>query len=756
MGDDEREFEDEVRRIARQLWPEAEHDGAAMVQGRERDGIFETEDCVHCVECTVSRQKDKAKTDRNKLEQLIRQIGPGHRTKHIQGWFITRDEPTADQRTEINKSQVRIIACSFDQLRSKLVDARSYLTLRGRYPFGSVRDPATGKAIHELDYVPLDITDDENRAWTVSKIAAALLAGDHIVLTGDYGAGKSATLREIYHSLACLFDNRKTLRFPIFINLRDHHGQSDPVEMLERHARKIGFPSPHSLVRAWRAGYTTLLLDGFDEIAAAGWAGLTKSLKDLRWHSMELLRTIERDTPPGSGLLVAGRAHFFNSEREMIGALGLIARVPRLQLSEFSVEQVAVFLERQGWNSTVPEWLPTRPLLIAYLARKQLLDPATIGHDGPSPAAGWHHLLDRIAERESEIEAGIDPATVRRLVETLASIARNTLDGIGPLSPDQIQDAFKKVCGYAPDDRGAVLLQRLPGLGGTSGEDGSRVFVDRDFVDAARAGDVFRYMQAPYGDTAIDASGWEVTMRPLGVQMTAYRCSEERVEAGRMNAALRKACSDGLFALGADILATVAASGVSFEGEPVYVKEVVVEGLVLEGSADLHGVEFQDSVFGRLEISADASERSIPMFRRCHFALVAGRTSERDLPDGRFADCDYEEFELDASTTRALLSLPLPVSCRVLLTVLKKIYVQKGAGRKEGALSRGLDANARAVVAEVLALLRREGFLVRTRQGTDTVWLPSKDPEKRRRALAMLAAPLSACDGLLDQAKELT
>lgn len=42
----DREFEDEVRRIARLLWPGAEFDGAAIEDGRERDGIFETEEFV--------------------------------------------------------------------------------------------------------------------------------------------------------------------------------------------------------------------------------------------------------------------------------------------------------------------------------------------------------------------------------------------------------------------------------------------------------------------------------------------------------------------------------------------------------------------------------------------------------------------------------------------------------------------------------------------------------------------------------------
>ena len=43
---------------------------------------------------------------------------------------------------------------------------------------------------------------------------------------------------------------------------------------------------------------------------------------------------------------------------------------------------------------------------------------------------------------------------------------------------------------------------------------------------------------------------------------------------------------------------------------------------------------------------------------------------------------------------------------RVCLTVLKKLYEQRGAGRKENALHRGLDGHARRLVPDVLQSFR--------------------------------------------------
>lgn len=748
------EFEEAVRRIARQLWPVAEHGGAEIIDGRERDAVFHSEEFIDCIECTTSRSKEKAVNDGKKLEGLVRKFGR-NQSKFVRGWFITRDEPTADQRTVIGKFQGKIQAISFEQFRSKLIDARSYLALREKHPFGSMRNPSTGHALFSLQYVPLTIVDKGGTEYSAQDIAQEINTGKRLVLTGDYGAGKSSTSREIFLELKREYHESTSPRFPVMINLRDHHGQTEPVEVLERHARRVGFEKPSSLVRAWKAGYCTLILDGFDEIASAGWAGQTKKLKDLRYRSMELLRRIFRESPPETGILVTGRAHFFDSERELRQAIGVRANAVVLDIEEFSAEQVATFLQSFDWPGGVPDWLPSRPLLLAYLASVGLLDKETFGDAALSPAAGWDFLLDKICGREAEIEAGIDETTVRKLIEVLATTARNTIDGLGPLSPEAIQDAFRYVCGYTPDDRGAVLLQRLPGLGGVSQEDGSRVFIDRDFADVARAGDIARFIQDPFGEV-VDSTGWETVLGPLGCEVAAFRCNEAGFDSGKVTAAIEKAQSDRQSVLATDLISVLSGQGGVYEGKQIYLSGVHVELLGVEENGNLSKIEYQDSLFSRLDLPADVDAGQIPTFRRCHFAQITGRTGEQDLPAEKFVDCTFDEFELSGDTTAALLGLPLPLATKVLLTVMKKIFVQKGAGRREGGLHRGLDSKARPLVRSILDLLRREGFVVATRQGSETIWLPCKDAEIRRRAFEILSGPINSTDVLLQHASAIT
>ena len=143
-------------------------------------------------------------------------------------------------------------------------------------------------------------------------------------------------------------------------------------------------------------------------MSAVGIQGLWKKLEDNRFRAMGPVRRFVRDHPSGAGLALTGRAHFFDSERERHKALELRSGTIELSLTEFTDDQIRSYLKKTGLTSAVPGWLPSRPLLIGYLAAKGLLQPLTDGGGGPDPASGWNRLLDAIVEREAEIEAGID------------------------------------------------------------------------------------------------------------------------------------------------------------------------------------------------------------------------------------------------------------------------------------------------------------------------------------------------------------
>ena len=191
-------FEDNVRRIARELWPAAEYDGSTITGGRERDGVFETEECVHFVEATTSKRMEKARYDVNKLEQAIREHNKKGTGKPARGWFVTRDEPYGRPAKHIRPKARVHKGLSFHQFQGHLVDASAYLSARNHYPFGSIADPVTGAKDPNVNYVPLDLVQrGTSELWKTKDLCAALVNGRSFTVLGDYGAGKSMTLREV-------------------------------------------------------------------------------------------------------------------------------------------------------------------------------------------------------------------------------------------------------------------------------------------------------------------------------------------------------------------------------------------------------------------------------------------------------------------------------------------------------------------------------------------------------------------------------
>lgn len=301
-----------------------------------------------------------------------------------------------------------------------------------------------------------------------------------------------------------------------------------------------------------------------------------------------------------------------------------------------------------------------------------------------------------------------------------------------------------------------VLLQRLPGLGPQDQETGSRRFIDSDVADTARAGDVVRFVENPYGALPMEHADWRVAMGQLGVEVSVVRLNQLQITDGQLTAAMRRSAEQDpesymtldLVKLAAELGSSVAGGG------DVNIKSLAVDDLVLDDPGlDLRDLVFRDCLFERIDLPRlGVDGASLPRFEACHFNLVEGRSSALDLPSDRFVECEYEDFGEGGTTTSQLLATTLPLGQRVALTVLKKLYLQSGSGRKEGALFRGLDQTERAVVNEVLGVLEFHKLALRGQSGRDRVWQPT------RRAMArvqpMLEGPTTCRDtAWLDLAK---
>jgi hypothetical protein len=753
MEQEHKDFENEVRRVARALWPAARYSGALNIDGRERDGVFETEECIHLVEATTSRKLDKAKQDIDKLVSLKSKLERTTSNKALRAWSVTRDEPTADQRQAAERHKSFLTILSFSQFQSRLIDALAYLAARENHAFGSVRDPITGSQTVSITYVPLGLAETgKSTIRTPDDVVGFLEAGRKIVLLGDYGAGKSMTLSYLYRKLAARYRSGKSAQFPVYLNLRDHYGQIEPAEVLERHARIVGFDHPAHLVRAWRAGYVVLLLDGFDEVTGLSIQGLWRKLRPNRFRAMEPVRRLVNEHPVTSGLAIAGRAHFFDNDAERRVALGIPVSLD-LSLNEFTEDQLHEYLKLTKLQGAVPSWLPSRPLLVAYLVSRGLLEDV-VGQWAADlePASGWDLLLDKITSREAQIEAGIDGPTVRRILERLATRARSAPDGLGSLGLDDIVSAFEEICGYPPDDRGMILLQRLPGLGVEHGESETRRFIDESFAETCRAGDICAFTESPY-DSSLYPESLECDAGPLGISVAALKFRSGGFPAAKITAAIQRASALGNSYLAADVVLAAIEAGHEITSD-VFVKEVLISQVDFsKGMPCAQGVHFQDCFFKEIGIDSELDAAALPKFERCYIGRFEGRISVGDLPSGVFQDCDIDSFASGADTTNEILDLHLPLGVRVMITILKKLFERRGRGRRENALYRGLDHRAKRLVPDVLQLLKTNGIALPCRRGVETLWLPERS--SKARAGRIISSPSSKEDQLVIAAGKL-
>lgn len=743
------DFEKEVLRVARHLWRRDEAGGPELIDGRERDGVFYEDDVIHLVEATTERSEQKAKDDCRKLAKLAGDLRKAHQDKVVKCWFVTSDEPTDRQRAVARGANYPVQAIGFKQFQGKLIDGREYLAARSNHKFGSVRNPGTQDAA--LKFIPVDIKERASlELWSVGKIASDLLKGRRIILSADFGAGKSMLLREVFFELRGRYLDGREHRFPVHINLREHSGAMYPDEILERHARLIGFSNPARLVRAWRAGYVVLLLDGLDEITSLGFQGKWNKLRDVRFRALAAVRMLVSEQPGSVGVMVAGREYYFDSYSELKGTLGVVSSLD-LTLNDFTQEQIDSFLRNLGVSvrQVAPAWLPKRPLFVATLAIRGYLADLKGAH-ASSIGDGWNELVESICSRESGISMGLDPQTIRRILERVATVSR-TREANAGITQGELMQAFVDVCGYQPDEQGLLLLERLPGLGISVINNDDRTFIDSDFESALGAGDVGRFYVEPWGESA-DLKRVQRTLSEVGISVCAsILVGDPRAK----HAAPALERSMGAGTLTFDVLQTAAALGAETDCS-VALSDLHVAHFDVSGDWPVgKNIYFSDCIFDLLDIEINSSFARAVRLQGCLIRSIGGIQSAGDLPHGFIDDrCEIEAFADDASSNAQILEANLPLPVKVLIVVLRKLYMQAGSARKENAFFRGLDVHAQRFVPDILDILGSEGLASRDKRGgSDPLIVPNR--AEMRRVADIISSPQSSQDPIIVRVRTL-
>lgn len=749
---DQKDFEKKVLEVAKLKFPYAQTLNNISIDGVERDGLFIGKDMVNYIECTISKKGDKAKKDINKLDSLKIKLERKYNLP-VGLWFITKDKPQPDQVKQAHSSKNQIRILSLNDFISTIFDANNYLRLRDEYNFGSVSFKVDGIESIKKEYIPIKLADIavSDRLWDSEDIANDLKNGKKFLILGQYGVGKSMTLRDVYYRLRADFISNKVNKFPIYINLRDHDGQTETDEVLFRHAKKIGYSNPHELVQAWLGGFVILILDGYDEISSLGYSNTVSKLKDLRYRSLKIVREFLNQCKQGNGLVLAGRSNYFDRPEELRNLLGVTSNYNVLSIDDFSPDQAREFLSVHEIEYDIPDWIPTKPLLLGYLIAKRILQ--NINTSTTSPAAGWDIILEEISRREAAIDSGVHPEDIRSIIEMLAAKARLYENELGPITDDDLKKTFLSVIGESPDDKGINILQRLPGLGPQS-SDGSRSFIDEDLASAAKAGYVSSYVIDPYNSTRdINIEGWGKVLGTNGIEVLAYLIFVKlNLSKGQWRSSIEQASRSDYDVLAFDIYLAGRTKFRGWESDNLILGGFSVDEFIIDYELNESNVTLRDLYIGDLEIESREHMEYLPKFVECAIENVEGVKNEGQLPIDKFIDCAFNKFERNELTSNYLLSLDIPAPVSVGYSILKKLYMQRGRGRKESALSRGLPHSERQYVSEVLKVLSKNGYAIYSNASNSNIWLPVKG---KKQDVVKILSNKSTGDSLSKQLMEI-
>ena len=332
--------------------------------------------------------------------------------------------------------------------------------------------------------------------------------------------------------------------------------------------------------------------------------------------------------------------------------------------------------------------------------------------------------------RDARIHVSFDADTIFSIFVQLARLTRSRPANVGPISLADLQQAFEACTGAAPVEEAAVMLQRLPSLGRVSAESNDRQFVDVYILDGLRAKDVISTCLGPSNDFLVAASSqWSNPLDDLGQRVLADDSSLTALS--KIDFAAR-CLAAGNRTMACDLIASSMRSAdklVDFKGIKVENGDFKILNL---RESTISNLNLKDCYIGELVLPAKGAVNS--KIERCITPRVIGITSPAGLPYW-IDHLEAESFDSVASVSR-IRQIGLPPSHEILTTIIRKTFFQKGSGRKEEALLRGLGSPAtRNLTRKILNLLVREKFLTTFKGDQGDVYTPVRSHTQRMQRM---------------------
>lgn len=709
-------FEQKIREIASFRW--RINAVAETIAGIKCDCVLKEQDRWIVIEITEENKLDKVRTDISKLVTVRNSLMA--KDCFCQCYFVMKDKPTDSMRQSGEAQRIKVM--SGIEFENEYFQYDNYIFSRKQGQFGSLINMDTGRP-EENSYIRVAYRNKKDGSELyIDDIVKLLKKGKKIVLKGDFGLGKSRCVKEIFDRLT---EQHIDNPYCIAINLREHWGAKRAQEILMRHFEDMGM-SANNILQIFDRGNFVYLLDGFDEIGTQSWSSDIQRMQHIRKISVCALKDLISRVQ--GGVLITGRDYFFNSDEEMLSSLGLDAKQTIIMECnpEFTEKELLEFisknipeLSKNRKMEQLPPWFPKRPLVI-QLMQKYAEDMFSEENALDNICSFWYVLFNKICEREAKIYPTLNPEVIKKILLYLADMTRFCSDNVGPISQNDLSNAFISAAGITPNDDTAIMLQRLPSLGRISADSPDRQFMDNFILDGLRAESIIGLTKS--WDPEVLQKEWKNPLNQIGLSiLSEYACNDTKRKDSLYDIA-RKASNGKNQVLAADIISAMC----MLPEECIDCKGLVINGgwftyLSFEGK-EIQKLTILNSVIEKLDLTNSRVTDNVEI-SDCIISTIYGISSRNSIPS-QFHDCEVKQFEMLATSTlvkRARLSEPQ----KILVGMIQKLFYQPGAGRKESTLLRETGGGSTKKISQsILSALRDEELVTRIQGDEGYVYKP--------------------------------
>lgn len=718
------DFEDQVRTIASFRWNCDAH--TETIAGVKCDCVLKIDsDNWIVVEITKENELSKVRTDISKLFTIrnslfMQQI-------YCKCYFVMKDKPTDSMRAAGNEQKINVL--SAEEFQSEYFNYKTYVFNRQRKQFGSLVNSETGQP-ESNTYISVTYSRrDKHEEYKIEDIITALKRGKRIILKGDFGVGKSRCIKQLFDLLSA---DTVDAPYAIAINLREHWGSKRGIEILTRHFSELGLDF-QNFIKSYEQPRAIYLLDGFDEIGTQSWSCDVQKMQHIREISIcaikDLLSHVE------GGVLITGRDYYFNSDAEMLNCLGLSNKdVLILEChSEFSENELLSFISKNipeestsNGLEKLPVWFPKRPLVIQLLL-KYASEVFSIKYAMDGICGFWYAFLTKICEREAKIYPSLNPEVIKKVLILLANKTRLYSSNTGPITQNDLSEAFQKATGFQPNDESAIMLQRLPSLGRIDADSPNRQFLDIFILNALRSEGIIQAVNTR--DEALLSEEWKNPLDDTGCCILSEYIAGDIKRKEAFLSIARKASNQKNAVLLSDIVAALCLlDDVAIDFQNIYVENGHFINLHLEAKS-VRRLTISESIIENLDITNAKIDEDFTI-KNCIIGTILGIASQKSTPV-QIEDCTVDRVESMATTTlikKARLSEPQ----KLFIEMVRKIFFQPGAGRKEAALLRGMGtASNKPLGKKILNMLLDEHLVTKHKGDEGYIYKPVRKETKR-------------------------